>query len=32
MKALVITAPGINCDLELCEAFELAGCEVTGTT
>ncbi|MFM1803895.1 MAG: Phosphoribosylformylglycinamidine synthase [Planctomycetota bacterium] len=29
MKALVITAPGINCDLELCEAFELAGCEVT---
>jgi phosphoribosylformylglycinamidine (FGAM) synthase-like amidotransferase family enzyme len=29
MKALVITAPGINCDLELCEAFDLAGCEVT---
>ncbi|MFM7260134.1 MAG: phosphoribosylformylglycinamidine synthase subunit PurQ, partial [bacterium] len=28
MKALVITAPGINCDLELCEAFELAGCTV----
>lgn len=28
MKALVITAPGINCDLELCEAFALAGCEV----
>lgn len=28
MKALVITAPGINCDLELCEAFELAGCAV----
>ena len=26
MKALVITAPGINCDLELCEAFALAGC------
>ena len=29
MKALVITAPGINCDLELCEAFALAGCDVT---
>jgi phosphoribosylformylglycinamidine synthase len=24
-KALVLTAPGINCDLELAEAFELAG-------
>ncbi len=29
MKALVITAPGINCDGELVEAFELAGCSVT---
>ena len=29
LKALVITAPGINCDLELCEAFTLAGCDVT---
>ncbi len=28
MKALVITAPGINCDLELCEGFALAGCDV----
>ena len=28
MKALVITAPGINCDGELCEAFALAGCSV----
>lgn len=28
LKALVITAPGSNCDLELCEAFTLAGCEV----
>lgn len=27
LKALVITAPGINCDLELCEAFALAGAE-----
>jgi len=25
MKALVITAPGINCDLELAQAFEAAG-------
>jgi phosphoribosylformylglycinamidine synthase len=24
-KAIVLTAPGINCDLELAEAFELAG-------
>ena len=24
-RALVITAPGINCDLELAEAFECAG-------
>ena len=24
-KALIMTAPGINCDEELCEAFELAG-------
>lgn len=24
-RALIITAPGINCDLELAEAFELAG-------
>lgn len=28
LRALVITAPGINCDGELCEAFELAGCAV----
>jgi phosphoribosylformylglycinamidine synthase subunit PurQ / glutaminase len=28
LRALVITAPGINCDGELCEAFELAGCTV----
>ncbi len=28
LKALVITAPGINCDLELCEGFALAGCTV----
>ncbi len=28
LKALVITAPGINCDLELCEGFALAGCAV----
>ena len=26
-KALVLTAPGINCDAELCEAFDLAGAE-----
>ncbi len=26
-KALVITAPGINCDLELVHAFQLAGAE-----
>jgi phosphoribosylformylglycinamidine synthase subunit PurQ / glutaminase len=26
--ALVITAPGINCDLELAHAFEMAGAEV----
>ena len=26
-KALVLTAPGINCDGELCEAFDLAGAE-----
>ncbi len=25
-NALIITAPGINCDLELAHAFELAGC------
>lgn len=25
--ALVLTAPGINCDAELCEAFDLAGAE-----
>ena len=24
-RALIITAPGINCDLELAEAFQLAG-------
>lgn len=28
LRALVITAPGINCDLELCRAFELAGVSV----
>ena len=28
LKALVITAPGINCDAELCEGFALAGCTV----
>ncbi|MSR41408.1 MAG: phosphoribosylformylglycinamidine synthase [Phycisphaerales bacterium] len=28
LRALVITAPGINCDLELCEGFALAGCTV----
>jgi len=28
LDALVITAPGINCDLELCRAFELAGAHV----
>ncbi|MDZ4831282.1 MAG: phosphoribosylformylglycinamidine synthase subunit PurQ [Phycisphaerae bacterium] len=28
LPALVITAPGINCDLELCRAFELAGATV----
>lgn len=28
LRALVITAPGINCDLELCRAFELAGAKV----
>lgn len=27
-NALVITAPGINCDLELCHAFEAAGAKV----
>ena len=27
-KALIITAPGINCDLELADAFELAGAHV----
>lgn len=27
-NALVITAPGINCDLELCRAFEEAGAKV----
>ena len=27
-KALIITAPGINCDLELGHAFELVGCTV----
>ena len=27
--ALVLTAPGINCDEELCEAFALAGAEPT---
>ena len=27
-RALVITAPGINCDLELCDAFRLAGAAV----
>lgn len=27
-NALVITAPGINCDLELCRAFEAAGAAV----
>jgi len=26
-RALIITAPGINCDLELAEAFQLAGAE-----
>ena len=26
-RALIITAPGINCDLELAEAFTLAGAE-----
>ncbi len=26
-KALVLTAPGINCDAELCEAFDIAGAE-----
>ena len=25
IKALIITAPGINCDLELAEGFALAG-------
>src|ERR1043165_7349131 len=28
LNALVITAPGINCDLELCRAFERAGATV----
>lgn len=28
ISALVITAPGSNCDLELCRAFELAGARV----
>jgi phosphoribosylformylglycinamidine synthase len=28
LAALVMTAPGINCDLELCRAFEAAGCAV----
>jgi phosphoribosylformylglycinamidine synthase len=27
LQALIITAPGINCDLELAEAFSLAGAE-----
>ena len=27
-KALIITAPGINCDLELCHAFTEAGADV----
>lgn len=31
-KALVITAPGINCDLELSEAFRSAGAEPVGYT
>jgi len=26
-RALILTAPGINCDLELAEAFDLAGAE-----
>ena len=28
-RALIITAPGINCDLELAEGFALAGAEPT---
>lgn len=28
LPALVVTAPGINCDLELCRAFEISGAEV----
>jgi len=28
-QAIVVTAPGINCDLELAEAFELAGAQAT---
>ena len=31
-KALVITAPGINCDLELAEAFRAAGAEPVSCT
>lgn len=31
-KALVITAPGINCDVELCEAFRAAGAEPVAST
>jgi phosphoribosylformylglycinamidine synthase len=31
-KALVMTAPGINCDLELMQAFELAGAGVESIT
>ncbi len=27
LKALVVTAPGINCNAELVQAFQLAGCE-----
>ena len=29
VKALIITAPGINCDLELAEGFLLAGAETS---
>ena len=29
VKALIITAPGINCDLELAEGFSLAGAETS---
>lgn len=31
-KALVMTAPGINCDLELVHAFEMAGASVESVT